>query len=50
MLLRLLTHKYASWRSFAAIKTFVLFRRDCSKSFAKFMVEFNSKHTEENKH
>ena len=38
--------KDATSRSFAAIKTFVLFRRESNQSFAKFLVEFNSKYRE----
>ena len=37
-------------RSFAAIKMFVLFRRESSQSFSKFLVEFNTKYREVKKH
>ena len=42
--------KDATSRAFAAIKTCVQFRRESSQSFAKFLVEFNSKHREVKKH
>ena len=42
--------KDATSRSFAAIKAFVLFRRESNQSFAKFLVEFNSNYREVKKH